>query len=173
MLSPPPRCSPPAESVMAGDSLPPFAWERPAFGWERRFLLAEEADAHPDYQGWLKEAGASDTIFTTLFRGGWPQNTPLRTLSNKSLQLWEEAGRPEPGRGPGESDVIGHTSKGLPIMRYHDDFPGIGTTGDLESMVLYAGQSVGVMHDILPAADIVQSVADRARSVLSRLGSGD
>ena len=138
-----------------------------------RFLLSEEADAHPDYQGWLLDASASDTIHTTLFRGGWPPNTPVRTLPNKSLQLWEEAGRPEPGRGPGEADVIGHTGKGIPIMRYHDDFPGALTTGDLESMVLYAGQSVGVVHEILPAAEIVQSVADQARTVLSRLGSND
>jgi NAD(P)H-dependent flavin oxidoreductase YrpB (nitropropane dioxygenase family) len=136
-----------------------------------RFLLSEEADVHPDYQGWLLAAGASDTIHTTLFRGGWPQNLPLRTLPNHSLRLWEEAGRPEAGRGPGEGDVIGHTSKGIPIMRYHDDFPGTRTTGDLESMVLYAGQSVGVMHEIRPAAEIVQSIADRAESVLSRLGS--
>jgi NAD(P)H-dependent flavin oxidoreductase YrpB (nitropropane dioxygenase family) len=134
-----------------------------------RFLLSDEADAHADYQRWLLAAGASDTVYTTLFRGGWPQNTPLRTLPNKSLQLWEEAGRPEPGRGPGESDVIGHTSKGIPIMRYHDDFPAARTTGDLESMVLYAGQSVGVMREVLPAAEIVRSVADQAESVLSRL----
>ncbi len=136
-----------------------------------RFLLSTEADAHTDYQQRLLEAGASDTVHTTLFRGGWPQNAALRTLPNKSLQLWEEAGRPEPGRGPGESDVIGHTNKGLPIMRYHDDFPGTGTTGDLESMVLYAGESVGVMHEILPAAEIVRSVAEQAASVLSGLGS--
>ena len=136
-----------------------------------RFLLSDEADAHRDYQGWLLNAGASDTIHTTLFRGGWPQNTPLRTLPNHSLQLWEEAGRPEPGRGPGEGDVIGHTSRGIPIMRYHDDFPGARTTGDIESMVLYAGESVGVMHELIPAADIVRSVADQAQSVLSRLGS--
>ncbi len=138
-----------------------------------RFLLSTEADAHTDYQGWLLDAGASDTIHTTLFRGGWPPNTPVRTLPNKSLQLWEAAGRPEPGRGPGEGDVIGQTSKGTPIMRYHDDFPGAHTTGDLESMVLYAGESVGVMHEILPAAEIVQTIADQATSVLSRFDSID
>ncbi|TXG84049.1 MAG: nitronate monooxygenase [Thermomicrobiales bacterium] len=135
-----------------------------------RFVLSQEADAHEAYQQRLIEAGAGDTIHTALFRGGWPANTPLRTLPNKSLQLWEDAGRPEPGRGPGEGDVIGHTSRGVPIMRYHDDFPGARTTGDLESMVLYAGQSVGVMHDVLPAAEIVRSIADQANAVLSRLG---
>ena len=41
-----------------------------------RFLLSSEADAHPDYQGWLVEANASGTVFTTIFRGGWPPNTP-------------------------------------------------------------------------------------------------
>jgi nitronate monooxygenase len=121
----------------------------------------------------LVDANAEGTVFTTIFRGGWPPNTPLRTLPNKTLQLWEEAGRPEAGRGPGESDVIGQTSRGVPIIRYHDDFPGAHTTGDLESMVLYAGESVGVMHEVLPAAEIVRTVVERASSVLSRFGSGD
>lgn len=138
-----------------------------------RFLLAEEADAHPDYQRWLIDAGASDTIHTTLFRGGWPPNTPVRTLPNKTLQLWQDAGRPEPGRGPGENDVIGHTGKGVPIIRYHDDFPGALTTGDLESMVLYAGEGVGIMGEVLPAAEIVRTMTDQAESVLRRLGSND
>lgn len=138
-----------------------------------RFVLSAEADAHGDYQGWLIGAGSSDTIHTTLFRGGWPPNTPLRTLPNKSLQLWEDAGRPEPGRGPGEGDVIGQTGKGNPIMRYHDDFPGANTTGDLESMVLYAGESIGVMHEVLPAGEIVRFVAEQAKSVLGRLARED
>ena len=89
------------------------------------------------------------------------------------MQLWEEAGRPEAGRGPGESDVIGQTSRGQAILRYHDAFPGSHTTGDLQSMVLYAGESVGVMHEILPAGEIVRNVAEQANSVLSRLGAGD
>lgn len=138
-----------------------------------RFLLAAEADAHPDYQRWLTGASASDTIHTTLFRGGWPPNTPVRTLPNKTLQLWQDAGRPEPGRGPGENDVIGHTGKGVPIIRYHDDFPGALTTGDLESMVLYAGEGVGIMGEVLPAAEIVRTMTDQAESVLKRLGSND
>ena len=96
-----------------------------------RFLLSDQADVHPDYQGWLVDASAGDTIFSTIFRGGWPPNTPVRTLPNRSLQMWEEAGRPEPGRGPGEGDVIGQTSRGVAIIRYHDDFPGAHTTGDL------------------------------------------
>ena len=137
-----------------------------------RFLLSDEADVHPDYQGWLVDASAGDTIFSTIFRGGWPPNTPVRTLPNRSLQMWEEAGRPEPGRGPGEGDVIGQTSRGVAIIRYHDDFPGAHTTGDLESMVLYAGESVGVMREVLPAADIVTSIAEQAKSVLRRLGAG-
>jgi NAD(P)H-dependent flavin oxidoreductase YrpB (nitropropane dioxygenase family) len=137
-----------------------------------RFLLSAEADAHRAYQGWLLDANASGTVYTTLFRGGWPPNTPLRTLPNKTLQLWEEAGRPEPGRGPGESDVIGQTSRGQAILRYHDDFPGAHTTGDLESMVLYAGESVGVMHEILPAGEIVKNIADQARERLAGFAPG-
>jgi hypothetical protein len=38
-------------------------------------------------------------------------------------------------------------------------------------MVLYAGESVGVMNEVLPAAEIVTSTAEQARSTLARLGS--
>jgi len=37
-------------------------------------------------------------------------------------------------------------------------------------MVLYAGESVGVMHEILPAGEIVTNVAEQANSVLERFG---
>jgi nitronate monooxygenase len=134
-----------------------------------RFLLAEEANVHEMYRERLINAGEHETVYTTLFRGGWPPNTPLRTLSNHTLQLWEEAGRPDHGRRPGECDVIGQTSRGTPIIRYDDDFPARGTTGDLESMVLYAGESVGLVRRVQPAAEIVGDIARQAAEVLDRL----
>jgi NAD(P)H-dependent flavin oxidoreductase YrpB (nitropropane dioxygenase family) len=35
-------------------------------------------------------------------------------------------------------------------------------------MALYAGQSVGLVHDIAPAREIVRSLAEQARSAIER-----
>ena len=42
-----------------------------------------------------------------------------------------------------------------------------GMTGELEAMALYAGQSVGLIHEIAPATRIVAAVASQAARILS------
>ena len=139
-----------------------------------RFLLSNEADAHTDYQGWLLTAGASDTVHTTLFRGGWPPNTPVRTLPNKSLQLWEEAGRPEPGRGPGEGDDRMAAAAPHPLAHLRGDGP---CAGDLVRVQFGAAgvdggvQRVGVLGEILGAHALdaaAEQGAHRAACTASR-----
>jgi NAD(P)H-dependent flavin oxidoreductase YrpB (nitropropane dioxygenase family) len=82
-----------------------------------RFLASPEATYHPNYKERLIEAAATDTVESTLFDGGWP-NAPGRTLRNRVVQLWEDAGRPEVGSRPGEGDEIGRTPEGNIIRRY-------------------------------------------------------
>ena len=72
-----------------------------------RFVSATEADAHPLYRERLLAADADDTVYSTLFDGGWP-DAPARTLRNPTIEAWEAAGRPAPGARPGEGDVIGN-----------------------------------------------------------------
>ncbi len=43
----------------------------------------------------------------------------------------------------------------------------LGMTGELEAMALYAGQSVGLIHEIAPAARIVAAVATQAARILA------
>ena len=43
-------------------------------------------------------------------------------------------------------------------------------TGDLEALALYAGQSVGLIHQVLPAGEIVRAMAEEAERTLARLG---
>jgi hypothetical protein len=43
-------------------------------------------------------------------------------------------------------------------MRYWFGIPMAGTTGDVEAMVMYAGQGVGRVHACEPAADIVRAL---------------
>ena len=44
-----------------------------------------------------------------------------------------------------------------------------GFRGDVETTALYAGQSCGLVNDLLPAADIVAQVAQQAEAILRGL----
>jgi NAD(P)H-dependent flavin oxidoreductase YrpB (nitropropane dioxygenase family) len=119
-----------------------------------RFLASAEATTHPVHQERLFQASETDTVYTRLFDVGWP-GAPHRALRNSTITQWEAAGRPPSGQRPGEGDVIGHSAEGRPIVRYRSLTPLVGTTGTIEGMSLYAGQSVGLVTQSQPVGDIV------------------
>jgi nitronate monooxygenase len=130
-----------------------------------RFLACLEAGAHPLYKDLLLQADAFNTIYTKLFDGGWP-DAPHRVLRNTTVKQWERAGRPIPGQRPGEGDVVGRFPNGAPVSRYDDAAPMQGATGDIESFALYAGQSVGLVHEIAPAKQILENLVEKANLLL-------
>ncbi len=132
-----------------------------------RFLLSEEAAAHDVYKDHLGRATETDTLYTTLFDGGWP-DAPHRALRNSTVRRWEAAGSPLSGRRPGEGETVAVDAGGRPVDRYGDTLPLVGMTGELEALALYAGQSVGLADRRLPAARIVRDVADEATATLRR-----
>jgi len=122
-----------------------------------RFLATPEADVHPDWVARLVAAGAADTVLTGLFDGGWP-GAPHRVLRNSTYARWDEAGRPAAGSRPGEGELVARHGD-MEIPRYAADEPRRETTGDLEAMCLYAGQGVGLVTEVEPAAGIVSRIA--------------
>lgn len=128
-----------------------------------RFVMAAETAAHPCYRDLLTAAAVDDTFHSRLFDGAWP-DAPHRTLRNSTIAAWEKAGRPVTGR-PGEGDVIALVG-GEPSFRYESASPAVEASGDVEAMSLWAGQSVGLIREIQPAADIVTRIADDARTRL-------
>jgi nitronate monooxygenase len=55
------------------------------------------------------------------------------------------------------------------IPRYFLDAPLPDDEGDIEAMPMYAGTSVGVVRDILPAGEIVQRIMREADEAYERL----
>lgn len=121
------------------------------------FLVAREADVHPHYLDRLLNARADDAVLTQLFDEGWP-DAPHRVLRNETMARWEDAGKPRPGARPGEGDVVGQRAR-QPLIRYSDAQPTQNTTGDIEAMAMYAGQSVDGVERIGSAASIVDRIA--------------
>jgi nitronate monooxygenase len=120
-----------------------------------RFLLAKEMPIHEEYRRRVIEATEADTRwYEDLYEVGWP-DAPNRSLRNSTAEAWEAAGRPQPGSRPGEGDVIAHFASGEEIVRYEPAAPMIGTTGDIEAVSMWAGQSVALAQKQQSAAEIV------------------
>jgi NAD(P)H-dependent flavin oxidoreductase YrpB (nitropropane dioxygenase family) len=120
-----------------------------------RFLLAREMPIHEEYRRRLMDAAETDAQwYPNLYAVGWP-DAPHRVLHNSTAEAWENAGRPPLGRRPGEGDVIAHFADGEPIVRYETAAPMVGTTGDIEALSMWAGQSVALARQPQSAAEIV------------------
>ena len=136
-----------------------------------RFLASEEATIHPRYRELLFKATEDDTVFAEeLFDVRWPK-APHRVLRNKTVEAWEAAGRPVSGKRPGEGEVVATSRTSGPIVRYQSYTPGADAEGDIDALSLWAGQSVGLVSRVQPAAEIVRDIAEEARLVLRRLAS--
>jgi NAD(P)H-dependent flavin oxidoreductase YrpB (nitropropane dioxygenase family) len=138
-----------------------------------RFLCSDESPAYGPYKERIVAARGEDTVLTRLFDGGWP-DAPHRALRNETVERWERAGRPAPGRRPGEGDVVATLSFGdvkVPLPRYHLALPIEGIEGDWEATCLHAGESCSLVDDIRPAGEIVAQIAAEAGAVLAARAS--
>ena len=136
-------------------------------GWlGTRFAASSEAQAHARYRELLLEATETSTFHGTVFDGGWP-DAPHRTLRNTTVDAWLAAGRPASGARPGEGETVASDAAGDPIARYQSVSPRADLEGDIEALSLWAGQSVGLVHEILPVRDIVERIAAEAAAVLA------
>jgi nitronate monooxygenase len=123
-----------------------------------RFLGAAEANIHEHYQMRVLSASGDDTLYSELFDIGWPE-APLRTLKNSTTRRWEAAGRPRRPNRPGEGDVVARRTDGSEIPRYFFGSPTREVAEGAEAMALYAGEAVGLVSAIAPAALIVLGLA--------------
>jgi nitronate monooxygenase len=132
-----------------------------------RFLASTESRAHPYYKRKLLEAAECDTVRTTLFGHGWP-HAPHRTLLTPFVREWlgneargQESRPDEPQVG---TTVIGGVS--MPLLRFMGFPPNSDADGDLDAMDLLAGQGVGLVQEIKPAADIVRDLVNEATDII-------
>jgi nitronate monooxygenase len=124
-----------------------------------RFLGAEEADAHPEYVEALMAARPCDTIYTTAFSRYW--NIPQRVLRSSVL-----AAEAFEGSVVGEQMTVDGTW--CRIRRFGPVAVTRSTRGSIEAMMLSAGESVGGVHRVQPAGEIVRELVSGACRLLHR-----
>lgn len=115
-----------------------------------RFLAAAEADVHPAYQQAVLEAERDDAVITRAFAAGVP-DFPHRVLQ-RSLDAAHAVAAPP----------------------YTPELPTRDFEGDVRGTPFYAGQSVGDVRAVQPAAEIVAELAEgvRAATQAARASAG-
>jgi NAD(P)H-dependent flavin oxidoreductase YrpB (nitropropane dioxygenase family) len=116
-----------------------------------RFIASHEAYGHRVYKDRLVAASSKDTTLSRAYTG-----KPLRTLQNDWTRAWVD--RDDEIRGfPAQYAVAGTRVE----TGYQD--------GDLREGMMPAGQGIELVHDLLPAGDIVRSIAADADRILRDL----
>ncbi len=123
-----------------------------------RFIASFEARAADLYKKTLVERGGADTRVTRCYSG-----KPMRVIRNAYVDDWEHRGSelkpfPEQMAESYRKGVFGVSA---------GDYRKL----DPERSCMPAGQGVGGIDDVLPAAEIVARVVSEARETLVRLGA--
>jgi nitronate monooxygenase len=126
-----------------------------------RFIAAAESNAHPEYVKALIDAGAEDTVLTTLFEVDCPMCPATHRVVRSALKLAEDL----PDRPLGEMEVSGSS---YPIPRFFGFPPTRQMTGRITAMACYAGQSVAAIHGVQPAGEIVAELVRGTQNLLER-----
>jgi len=119
-----------------------------------RFLASLESPLHPNFKQAIVDSDGHDTVLTEIpdicQAKIWP-GAMSRATRNRFIERW--AGR--------EWALRQNQVEALAAMRE------ARVNGDIEEAPLSMGQDAGLIHDVLPAADIVRRIAEEAEDILS------
>lgn len=138
-----------------------------------RLVATDESGAHDGYKSRLISSTATDTLRTALFGRETPDFNPMRVLRNRVVREWGGRAAEVPP-DTASLPVIGETVLGgqaVAVHRFSNLVPMRGlTTGDLEEMPLLAGQGVGLITEVEPAAAVIAEMTEQAGAMLARYG---
>jgi nitronate monooxygenase len=125
-----------------------------------RFQATAEALADPEAKKAIVDGGGEETERSSVLdiaRGSrWPLEYTGRTLGHPFLDRWRDA---EAELAADPDDVRRAYREGV-------------ARGDLPAQPVWAGQAIGLIHDLPPAADLVGVLAAQAEEALARALSG-
>ncbi len=137
-----------------------------------RLVASTEANVHPEHHRRLVAAQGADTTRSAVFGPEMPDFNPMRLLKVRVTEEFEGRLEDVPMERDNEP-VIGETVfLGQPHTKRRFDviLPTADTTGDFEEMAWLAGQGVGLVKDIQPAAEIVKEMMQGASDLLGTMG---
>lgn len=116
-----------------------------------RFIATHEASVHLNYKQKLVQIGDDDTVVTRAYTG-----KTLRNIRNRWTEEWKDR----------QSEA-----KPFPLQFFvAGDKVGAGIRdGDMEWGFAPAGQGSGLIHDVVPASQVIEDLMREAQEVLSGL----
>jgi NAD(P)H-dependent flavin oxidoreductase YrpB (nitropropane dioxygenase family) len=137
-----------------------------------RLAPTHEAFASDEYKNRIVNARAEDTVYVDLFDGGFGTNAPHRVIRNKIVDEWGTARqateRYSSWRGHDGRNCESRGGKDAAGARYYSSLVTPEYEGDLEYAPLWCEESCTLVHDIKPAAEVVQQIVDEAAAALSK-----
>jgi NAD(P)H-dependent flavin oxidoreductase YrpB (nitropropane dioxygenase family) len=128
-----------------------------------RFVASQECEAHADYKQRLIDAEESDTVYCDVYHLGWPPHSPHRALRNALT----EGGTPPSGA----IARVHRDGEMVDVPPFASMTPSIHVSGRTELMANYAGQGVGLVRNVLPAAEIVDRMMAEAEETIRGLST--
>ncbi|MFC1864542.1 NAD(P)H-dependent flavin oxidoreductase [Chloroflexota bacterium] len=117
-----------------------------------RFLLAKECPIHANIKEWLLKAEETDTVMVNTTYGN-----PARRIINKTaLEVLEME-----KKGASLEEIVKVLSGERSFKAW--------TEGDIDGGAFGCGQVIGIIHDILPAKEIVENIINEAKLIMQRL----
>jgi NAD(P)H-dependent flavin oxidoreductase YrpB (nitropropane dioxygenase family) len=136
-----------------------------------RLVATAESAAHDGYKARVVSAPATGTVLTGMFGPDMPRFNPMRVLRNRVVAEWADRTAAVPA-DTSQLPVIGHMNLGgqdIDMHKFSNLVPMRGlTAGDLEEMALLAGQGVGLVRSVAPAATVIEEMTTQARAMLDR-----
>jgi nitronate monooxygenase len=124
------------------------------------FVATEESGAHPQYKAALVAAAGGETVLTEEFSVMWPEGPRPSRVLRSALEAARELPDGPVGRVQVGPDVI-------ELPRFAIPPPSTGFEGRIEAMALYAGEGVGAVRAIEPAAAVLARVVAEADDLLA------
>ena len=123
-----------------------------------RFVASREAFGHEKYKQRIVDIPDEGTIRTRCFSG-----KPCRVIRNQTTETWESS--------PELQAQILPFPRQFGVMREWlgaDPYIAGRREGNVEIGALAAGQSAALIHEVLPAGDIVRNIMGEAEQALAR-----
>ncbi|KAI3898964.1 hypothetical protein MKW92_011977 [Papaver armeniacum] len=134
-----------------------------------RFIATHEAYANDYYKQQLLHYNEEQTDRTDLYhRYVWKGD--VRCLNTPFHQQWKNA--PEWVQNDDYQPIIGKSTyytHETVLRRFAGQVANPTTCGKLEDMVMYAGQGVGLVNDIIPAGEVVRRFVEGAKAIIQGL----
>ena len=124
-----------------------------------RFWATQEAVIHPAAKQKILEATGDETVRTSVYdivrQKKWPAGYDARLMRNVFIETWqgreEELAREQPDRLA--------------------EFEAAHANGDYDTANVTVGEAIGLIHDLPPAADLVERIAREAEERMTAVVS--